>query len=103
MSTAEMNEKQQGAARSILNSLAAGVAAMTVFGVMASYVVNGGLGTPAAEASTPADAAFGDAPVVRPLDVDAVQAELEAVQAEMRATQAATAAAMTRLERLSGN
>ncbi|MET0182361.1 MAG: hypothetical protein ABW199_05690 [Caulobacterales bacterium] len=102
MPITETNEKPQGAARTIVNSLAAGVAAMTVLGAMASFVVKGGLDTPAAAASTPAEQAFANAPAVRPLDVKAVQAQLDLAAANMRVTQDATDTAMSRLERLSG-
>ena len=86
---------------SVLGSLAAGIAAMTVLSAVGAFIAHGGLDTPTASAATPGESAFAGAPVVRPLDVSRVQAQLDQVQAEMRVTQVATDGAMTRLERLS--
>lgn len=100
--SAEPAQKNQSHVHSVLSSLAAGIAAMTVLSAMGAFVLNGGLEPTAANASTPAEQAFAGAPRVRPLDVAAVQAQLDVVAAEMRVTQDATDAAMANLERLSG-
>ncbi len=95
-------DKPQSHVQSIFGSFAAGVAVMTVLGAMGAFVANGGLSTPTAAASTPAEAAFAGAPTVRPLDVAQVQAQLADVEAEMLEVQTVTDAAMKRLEALSG-
>ena len=101
MYSSEPLPKAQSHVQSVLGSLAAGIAAMTVLSAMGAFIAHGGLETPTASAATPGENAFAAAPVVRPLDVAGVQAQLDQVQSEMRVTQAATDSAMTRLERLS--
>lgn len=86
--------------RTVAGSLFAGVAAMTLLGAMASFVMHGGLDTPAAAAATPEERFFATPVRVEPLDVAAVQAEINRSQAQMKAVQEATARAMARLERL---
>jgi len=98
--TARMVKQEQSYVRAITSSLIAGVVAMTVVGAVGSFIVHGGLDTPTAAASTP-DERFGEIPVIRPLDVRAVQAQLAQAEAAMRVTQDATARSMARLERLS--
>ncbi|MGE3141860.1 MAG: hypothetical protein AB7L65_00925 [Hyphomonadaceae bacterium] len=102
MSAAEPLSKSHSHVQSVLGSLAAGIAAMTVLSAMGVFIAQGGLETPAANAATPSQSAFAGAPDVRPLDVARIQAELNDVQASMRVTQAATDGAMARLQRLSG-
>lgn len=99
MSAADQNP-ETGHVRTIAGSLFAGVAAMTLFGAMASFVVHGGLDTPAAAASTPEERFFAQPVRIEPLDVADVQAEINRSQAEMKLVQEATARAMARLERL---
>lgn len=91
---------QTGHFKTIAGSLFAGVAAMTLFGAMASFVVHGGLDTPAAAASTPEERFFAQPVRVAPLDVADVQAQINRSQADMKIVQDATARAMQRLERL---
>lgn len=86
--------------RTVVGSLFAGVAAMTLFGAMASFVVNGGLDTPAAAAQTPEERFFAQPVSIDPIDVAAVQAEINRSQAEMKVTQDSTDYAIARLRRL---
>ncbi len=75
---------------------------MTLFGLMASFVLHGGLDTPAAAAATPAERVFAAPLTVEPINVVAIQAQIDRSQAEMRVVQDRTDHAMSRLERYSG-
>ena len=86
----------QATIRMIAASFAAGVSAMVLFGLVAPVAVQGGLSVREAMAR---EAAM---PVIEPLDVAAIKAQLASAQAEMDASRAATDEAMARLERLSG-
>lgn len=99
MSAAETSE-ENGHARTIVSSFCAGIAAMTLLGAAASFVVHGGLDMPAAAAQTPEERYFATPVRIEPIDVQAVQAEINRSQARMKITQDATARAMARLQRL---
>lgn len=77
-------------------SFAAGVGFMLLAGLVAPLVAEGGLSMRSAEAAT-----HESRPVIE-LDVNAVRAQLGEAEAAMRVNFATTDAAMTRLERLSG-
>jgi hypothetical protein len=82
--------------RMIAASFAAGVSAMVLLGLVAPVAVQGGLSVREAMARE------AEIPVIEPLDVAAIEAQLARAQAEMDASRAATDEAMARLERLSG-
>jgi hypothetical protein len=84
--------------RMVAASFAAGASAMVLFGLVAPVAVQGGLSIREAIAAS----AESERPVIEPLDVAAIQAQLAKAQAEMDASRAATDGAMARLERLSG-
>lgn len=84
--------------RMITASFAAGVGFMVFVGLVAPTIVKGGLSLTAANAST----IEAEAPVIVPLDVAAVRAQLAEADRTMATTRAATDSAMNRLEQLSG-
>lgn len=87
--------------KTIVSSLAAGVAAMVIVGAMTAFVMHGGLEAQPAYAATPIERMFGVHANVPPLNVEAVRAQIAASEAAMRVTQAATDPAISRLQRLS--
>ncbi len=82
--------------RMVAASFVAGAGAMMLLGLVAPVAVQGGL------SMRDAIAAPSQAPVIEPLDVAAIEAQLAKAQAEMDASRARTDGAMERLERLSG-
>jgi len=82
--------------RMIAASFAAGASAMVLVGLVGPVAVQGGLSVRDALASTDSDR-----PVIEPLDVAAINAQLAEAQAEMDASRARTDGAMERLEQLS--
>jgi hypothetical protein len=83
--------------RMVAASFAAGVSAMLLLGLVAPVAVQGGLSVRDAIALPDTQA-----PIIEPLDVAAIEAQLAKAQAEMDASRARTDGAMERLERLSG-
>lgn len=84
--------------RMIVGSFIAGAAAMVIVGLVAPMAVQGGLSVRDAMAAT----VDHNAPVVQPLDVTAVRAELAAADASMQAARVSTEASIERLDRLAG-
>lgn len=83
-------------ARMVAASFAAGATAMVLLGLVAPVAVQGGLSVRDAIA-----AADSEAPLIEPLDVEAIEAQLASAQAEMDASRARTDGTIARLERLS--
>ena len=86
----------QATIRMIAASFAAGVSAMVLVGLVAPVAVQGGLSVREAMAQE------SELPVIEPLDVAAIEAQLARAQAELDASRAKTDEAMARLQRLSG-
>jgi hypothetical protein len=84
--------------RVVLASFAAGVGSMLAAGLLAPVLMKGGLSLADADAAT----AAAKAPVIEPLDIEAVQAQLQDADRVMRVSRTRTGQAMDRLEHLSG-
>jgi hypothetical protein len=84
--------------RTIVASFAAGAGAMVLVGLVAPVAMKGGLTIRDAVAASMAERA----PLIEPLDVAAVQAQLAEADRAMEEMRATTADEMGRLERLSG-
>ncbi len=84
--------------RVVLASFGAGVGAVAVAGLLASFVLGGGLNLAEAKASQPK----AEQVLIAPLDVEAVQESLNEADVLMSVSRRDTHRAMSRLERLSG-
>jgi hypothetical protein len=84
--------------RTIFASFAAGVGAMIAVGLGITLVADGGLSMPTAHAATLEEQR---GPVVEPLDLIAIQAQLMSAEQVMQAAHMRTSRSIDRLERLS--
>jgi hypothetical protein len=83
--------------RMIVASFVAGASLMAIVGIVGPVAVQGGLSVRDAMAAT----VESDGPVIEPLDVAAVQAQLAEADRSMQTARAATDGAIDRLDRLS--
>jgi hypothetical protein len=84
--------------RIVTASFIAGAGGMLFLGLLAPVVMKGGLSIRDAWAATVEH----QAPVIEPLDVAAIQAQLADAERNMDTTRAATDSAIARLDQLSG-
>lgn len=84
--------------RMIVASFAAGAGMMVLVGLVGPVAVKGGLEVRDAMAAT----VSGHAPLIQPLDVAAVRAQIAAAESSMNAARAHTDAEIARLDQLSG-
>lgn len=84
--------------RMVVASFAAGFGAMVLAGFVAPVALKGGLSIRDAWAASLEQRA----PLIAPLDVAAIEAQLEAADREMQAMRETTADEMSRLDRLAG-
>jgi hypothetical protein len=90
--------RPQVSTRMIVTSFATGVGLMMLAGAMVTASKNGGLAMPSATAATLEH----QAPLIEPLDIVAIQAELAGAEAAMQAAAVATDPKVAQLERLAG-
>ena len=90
--------KMKATVRTIVASFVAGACAMALIGLVGPVAVKGGLTVRDAMAST----VSGQAPLIQPLDVAAVRAQIAAAQSTMNSARAQTDAEIAHLDRLSG-
>lgn len=96
MRFAPVNPEIRAIKRTILASFIGGVGAMVLVGLVAPVAASGDLGMRDAEARMLTQSA----PVIAPLDVEAINATLAQAQADMSASRDTTDQMMARLERL---
>lgn len=96
MRFAPVNPEIRANKRIIFASFLGGVGAMLLVGLVAPVAASGNLGMRDAEARTLTQSA----PLIAPLDVDAIEATLADAQADMNASRDTTDAMMDRLQRL---
>lgn len=90
--------QSKATARAVVASFVAGASAMVAVGLVVPVTVQSGLAIREAFASTMA----AEAPLIAPLDVAAVEAQLAEVDRAVSASRASTADELARLDRLSG-
>jgi hypothetical protein len=83
--------------RTVVASFVAGAAAMVLLGLVAPVAVKGGLSIRDAMAAT-----VNQAPLIQPLDVAAVRAQIAAAETTMNTARAQTESQIERLDQLSG-
>ena len=93
-----VDAKRKATTRTIIGSFVAGASAMVIIGLVGPVAVKGGLEVRDAMAAT----VSARAPLIQPLDVRAVRAELAQAQSTIDAAKAHTDAEIARLDRLSG-
>ncbi len=84
--------------RTIIGSFVAGAGAMVIIGLVGPVAVKGGLTVRDAMAAT----VSGSAPLIQPLDIRSVRAQLAQAQSTIDAAKAHTDAEIARLDHLSG-
>jgi hypothetical protein len=93
-----MSPAQRNSIRIVSASFLAGAGAMLFAGLVAPLAMQGGLSIRDAWAATIEQ----DQPLIEPLDVAAINAQLADAERSMEGSRAASDAAMARLDRLSG-
>jgi hypothetical protein len=93
-----MSPAQKSTVRIVAASFVAGAGAMIFAGLAAPLALQGGLSIREAWAATVEQ----EQPLIQPLDVAAINAQLADAERSMEGSRAATEAAMARLDRLSG-
>jgi hypothetical protein len=93
-----MSPAQRNSIRIVSASFLAGAVAMLFAGLVAPLAMQGGLSIREAWAATVEQ----EQPLIEPLDVAAINAQLADAERSMEGSRAATEAAMARLDRLSG-
>lgn len=99
MSADAVRDARKQTVRIVTGSFLAGMGLMIVAGLVAPMIAQGGLSIREAVAAT---AQQREAPLVAPLDVQAIQAQLAEADRAMQSSRAQTDEAVAKLDQLSG-